>query len=44
MVKKEGGEKVRSATAAAILGQATVRKDRRANGEVDNWFCVIELA
>lgn len=34
IVKKEGGEKVRSATAASILGQAPVRKDRRANGEV----------
>jgi len=33
-VKKEGGDKVRSATAAAILGQAPVRKDRRANGEL----------
>jgi len=34
IVKKDGGEKVRSATAASILGQAPVRKDRRANGEV----------
>ena len=34
IVKKEGGDKLRSATAASILGQAPVRKDRRANGAI----------